>query len=143
VRRTLRCDGKLLSPERRRRAVTVLQERCRASERLVCRVVGQHRSTQRHNGEVVSIKEATLRDRLREIAAEHIRWGRRMPSRLLRREGWMVKHKWVQRIWREEGLQRPTPRMRKRARPADSSARRRRAELSAGVGHGLPVRHHG
>jgi hypothetical protein len=27
VRRTLRCDGKLLSPERRRRAVTVLQQR--------------------------------------------------------------------------------------------------------------------
>ena len=33
----------------------VLQERYRASERLVCRVVGQHRSTQRHGGKVVSI----------------------------------------------------------------------------------------
>jgi len=41
-------------------------------------VVGQHRSTQRHYGEVVDLEEAKLRHRLREIAAEHIRWGRRM-----------------------------------------------------------------
>jgi putative transposase len=96
--------GKLLSPERRRRAVTVLQERYRASERLVCRVVGQHRSTQRRSAKVVSIEEGKLRHRLREIAAEHIRWGRRMAYRLLRREGWSVNHKRVQRLWREEGL---------------------------------------
>jgi hypothetical protein len=76
----------------------VLQERYRASERLVCRVVGQHRSTQRHNGKVVSIEEAKLRHRLREIAADHIRWGRRMAYRLLPRQGWMVNHKRVQRL---------------------------------------------
>jgi hypothetical protein len=35
--------------------------------------------------------------RLREIAAEHIRWGRRMAYRLLRREGWAVNHKRVAR----------------------------------------------
>jgi len=71
---------------RRRRAVTVLQERYRASERLVCRVVGQHRSTRRHGGKVVSIEEAKLMHRLREIASEHIRWGSRMAYRLLRSE---------------------------------------------------------
>jgi putative transposase len=120
--------GKLLSPERRRRAVTVLQERYRASERFVCRVVGQHRSTQRHGAKVIDLEEAKLRNRLREIASEHIRWGRRMAYRLLRREGWTVNHKRVQRLWREEGLQRPTPRKRKRARPADGSVRRHRAE---------------
>jgi transposase InsO family protein len=32
------------------------------------------------------------------------------------------------RLWPEEGLQRPTPRMRKRAPPADCSVRRHRAE---------------
>jgi len=131
------CRGNLLSPERRRRAVFVLQERYRASERLACRVVGQHRSTQRHNGKVVDLEETTLRHRLREIAAglqsaphgaTHIRWGRRMAYRLLRREGWSVNHKRVQRLWREEGLQRPTPRKRKRARPADGSVRRHRAQ---------------
>jgi transposase InsO family protein len=83
---------------------------------------------QRHPAKVVSIEEAKLRHRLREIAAEHIRWGWRMAYRLLKREGWSVNHKWVQRLWREDGLQRPTPSKRKRARPADGSGRRHRAE---------------
>ena len=100
----------------------------RVSQRFACRVVGQHRSTQRHGGRVVDIEEAKLRRRLREIAAEHIRWGRRMAYRLLRREGWLVNHKRVHRLWREEGLQRPTPRKQKRARPADGSVRRHQAE---------------
>lgn len=91
-------------------------------------MVGQHRSTQRHGGRVVDIEEAKLRRRLQEIAAEHIRWGRRMAYRLLRREGWLVNHKRVHRLWREEGLQRPTPRRQKRARPADGSVRRHQAE---------------
>ena len=59
----------------------------RVSERFACRVVGQHRSTQRHATKGVDIEEAKLRRRLREIAAEHIRWGRRMAYRVLRREG--------------------------------------------------------
>ena len=41
----------------------------RVSERFACRVVGQHRSTQRHANKVVDIEEAKLRQRLREIAA--------------------------------------------------------------------------
>ncbi len=106
--------------------------------------MGQHRSTQRHPGKVVDLEEAKLRRRLREIAAEHIRWGRRMAYRLLRREGWLVNHKRVYRLWREEGLQRPTPRKQKRARPA---ARRLVASPPGripkpGLGHGLPVRCH-
>ena len=99
----------------------------RVSERFACRVVGQHRSLQRHAGKVVDIEEAKLRRRPREIAAEHIRWGRRMAYRVLRREGWRVNHKRVHRLWREEGLQRPTPRNQKRARPADGSVRRHQA----------------
>lgn len=70
-------------------------------------MVGQHRSTQRHSIKVVGIEEAKRR-RLREIAAEHIRWGWRIAYRLLRREGWLVNHK--------------------RARPTDSSVHRHQAE---------------
>ena len=99
--------------------------------------MGQHRSSQRHVGKVVELEEAKLRHRLREIAAAlqsaphgatHIRWSRRMAYRLLRREGWLVNHKRVHRLWREEGLQRPTPRKQKRARPTDGSVRRHQAE---------------
>jgi len=39
-----------------------------------------------------------------------------------------VNHKRVHRLWREEGLQRPTPRKQKRARPADGSIRRHQNE---------------
>ena len=39
-----------------------------------------------------------------------------------------VNHKRVQRIWREEGLQRPLPRKQKRSRPADGSRELLRAE---------------
>jgi len=39
-----------------------------------------------------------------------------------------VNHKCLRRLWREEGLQRPTPLKRKRAQPADGSVRRHRAE---------------
>jgi transposase-like protein len=39
--------GKLLSPERRRRAVVMCVQRFGLSERRACRLVGQHRSTQR------------------------------------------------------------------------------------------------
>ena len=113
----------------------------RVSERFACRVVGQHRSTQRHVGKVDDIEEAKLRRRLREIAAEHIRWGRRMAYRVLRREDWTVNHKWGQRLWREEDLQRPTLR-----KPNVGMARRRLCAASpawafppsVGVPLGLP-----
>jgi hypothetical protein len=50
-------DGKLLSPERRRRAVTVLCERFRVSERRACQLVGQNRTTQRNRERVTDIGE--------------------------------------------------------------------------------------
>jgi putative transposase len=53
-----------------------------------------------------------------------------MAYRLLRREGWRLSHKRVHRLWREEGLQRPTPRKQKRVRPADGSVRRHQADQS-------------
>jgi putative transposase len=67
--------GKLLSPERHRRAVVALEERYRASARKVCRVVRQHRNTQHHPAKVVSIEDGNLRHRLRQNVAEHIRCG--------------------------------------------------------------------
>ncbi len=37
-----------MSPARRRKAVRMLCERLKLSERRACEVAGQHRSTQRH-----------------------------------------------------------------------------------------------
>ncbi len=41
------CQGKLLSPSRRRRCVDLVRERLNVTERRACLVLGQHRSTQR------------------------------------------------------------------------------------------------
>jgi len=57
-------------------------------------------------GRYLSVRESDdqLRTRLRALAAERPRWGYRRLHVLLRREGWAVNHKRVQRLYREEGL---------------------------------------
>jgi putative transposase len=106
----------------------VLQDRFRVSQRRACRLACQHRNTQRRPVPLAAIEEQKLRRRIRELARRHVRWGRRLVYRRLRLDGWSVNHKRVQRIWREEGLQRPLPRRRKRSRPTDVSRVLLRAE---------------
>ena len=117
----------MLTPERRRRVVETLQERFGVSERRACRVIGQHRSTQRRPGRQRSAEETKLRRRLRQIAQQNPRWGYKTACRLLRRDGWQVNHKRVQRLWRDEGLKRPVQ-CRKRRRCRVNSTDRRTAE---------------
>ena len=86
------------------------------SERLACRVVGQHRTTQRHlpASQRPGDPDADLRGWLRDYAKAHPRWGHRRAYHDARGEGWVVNHKKVQRLWREEGLRVPQRRRRKR-----------------------------
>ena len=91
------CRGKLLNPERRRRAVIVLQDRFRVSQRRACRLAGQNRSTQRHPAPLATIEQEKLRRRILQLARRHVRWGRRLVYHRLRIEGWSVNHKRVQR----------------------------------------------
>ena len=92
-----------------------LQEGFGVSERFACRVAGQHRSTQRKPRVAVAIDDGELRAELRAIAKAHPRWGYKMATRVVRRDGWHVNRKRVQRLWRAEGLKRP-PQVRKRRR---------------------------
>jgi putative transposase len=96
----------MVTPERRRIAVAVLVDRFGVSERRACRVVGQHRSTQRTPPRPTPEVEVKLRARLREIARDHPRWGWKTAYRIVRRQGWTVNRKRVQRLWRAEGLRR-------------------------------------
>jgi len=107
----------MVTPDRRRRAVVVLQERFGVSERRACRVVGQHRSTQRRCPRPEPAEDVKLRKRLRRFAREHPRLGRKKAHPVLRRESWTVNHKKLRCLWREEGLVRPTPAKRKVRRP--------------------------
>jgi len=96
--------------------VVVLVERFGVSQRRACRVVGQHRSTQRRPRRLIPDEEAKLRRRLRTIAREHPRWGWKTAHTILRREGHTINRKRTRRLWREEGLRRPAPCKRKRRR---------------------------
>ncbi|CAM4278738.1 putative transposase OrfB [Mycobacterium basiliense] len=93
------------------------------SERFACRVTGQPRSTQRHQPTATtSDSDATLRAWLRDYAKDHPGRGFRPAYRDAVAEGWMVNHKKIQRLWREEGLR--VPQRRRLDRHSNSTAPR-------------------
>ncbi|WP_156960854.1 IS3-like element ISAar43 family transposase [Kocuria marina] len=108
--------GKLLGPGRRRAAVDHLKRKLRVSERMACRLAGLSRSAYRRplQGETTADPDLALRDWLRAYAKKHPRWGYRRAYHDARGEGWVVNHKKIQRLWREEGLRVPQRRRRKR-----------------------------
>ena len=69
------------------------------SERRACQVLSQSRSTQRRKRHVPS-DEPRLLKRIVELASDYGRYGYRRVTALLRREGWTVNHKRVERLWR-------------------------------------------
>jgi putative transposase len=80
----------------------VAREEGQLSERRACGLIGMNRGSWRYQRK--ERNEAALRSRLREIAGERPRFGYRRLHRMLRREKWMVNHKRVYRLYREEGL---------------------------------------
>lgn len=102
-----------MTPEARREAVAHLQERFPVSERGACRLVGASRSMVRYQRR--SQDDTALREQLRTLARERPRFGYRRLHALLRREGQIVNHKRVYRVYRAAGLAVPR---RKRKRVA-------------------------
>lgn len=97
----------MVTAEHRRTVVTLAQETAEAlgvamSERRACRLVGVPRATHRYRGRRPT--HAVLRERLRALAAERPRWGYRRLAVLPAREGHVLNHKLVHRLYREEGL---------------------------------------
>jgi putative transposase len=97
----------------------MLCDRLGLSQRRACAIVGQHRSTQRHQP-TDSDPDRDLRGQLRQFARAHPRWGYRRAHAVLVRDGFCLNRKKVQRLWREEGLRVPA-RRRKRQRLGISS----------------------
>lgn len=81
-------------------------DRLGVSERRACRILGQHRRTQRYRPKIPE-DEAILTTRVIELAKKYGRYGYRRITALLRAEGWQVNVKRVARIWRQEGLKVP------------------------------------
>lgn len=83
-----------------------MQRKLGLSERRACQVVGQARSTQRYVP-VASNDEEILQVEIVRLATQYGRYGYRRITALLKRFGWNVNHKRVERIWRQEGLKVP------------------------------------
>jgi len=89
--------------------VRVARDQAGLSERHACGLIGMHRGSWRYQPR--ESDDAALREWLRELAAERVRFGYRRLWAMLRREKnadgtrrWVVNHKRVHRIYREEGL---------------------------------------
>ena len=105
-----------------------LRKTFEVSERRACRVLNQPRSSQRHISTRAG-KDAALVERMIALSRENPRYGYRRVWALLRREGWAVNKKRVQRLWRETGLKVPAREPKRRCfGSSENSCTRRRAE---------------
>ena len=105
-----------------------VQKRFEVSERRACRVVDQPRSSQRYVS-MKAVEDAALSEMMVALSKENPRYGYRRVWALLRREGWAVNKKRVQRLWREADLKVPAKeRKRRRMGASENGCTRRRAE---------------
>jgi len=108
--------------------VTHVRAQLNQSERRVCRVLGQARSTQRYQA-VLRDDEPALVKRMHELVRRHPRRGYRMIWGMLRLEGWRVNKKRIHRLWKQERLTVPRKqRKRRRLGSSENGIERRRAE---------------
>src|ERR1700758_1603617 len=87
----------------RREAVAHLRLAFEVSERRACSTLGADRTSIRYRS--IRPDDAAVRARLRELAAIRRRFGYRRLHVLLRREGIIINHKKLRRLYREERLQ--------------------------------------
>jgi len=97
------CEWKLLSPARRRAWIDRVRMELRVSERLACRVLRQHRSTQRKVPVGGPDEERLVADMI-ELTRQYGRYGYRRIAALLSDAGWHMNDKRVERLRRREGL---------------------------------------
>src|SRR5450432_4159663 len=94
---------KMVTPAGKREAVAHLRTSFEVSERRACAALGVDRTSVRYRSSRPA--EAAVRARLRELAAIHRRFGYRRLHVLMRREGVVMNHKKLHRLYREERLQ--------------------------------------
>ena len=92
----------MVTPAAPREAVAYLEATYEISERRACQVISRCRMTIRYASRRGD--DVVLRERMRSIAAERRRFGYRRLHVLLRREGFVVNHKRLFRLYREEKL---------------------------------------
>jgi putative transposase len=92
----------VVTPAAKRKAVAHLVDVYGMSERRACKAIGCCRMTMRYKPSRAD--DAGLRQRMRAIAEVRRRFGYRRLHVLLKREGYLVNHKKLFRLYREEKL---------------------------------------
>ncbi|QKK28011.1 IS3-like element ISRle4 family transposase [Rhizobium hidalgonense] len=92
----------VVTPAAKRKAVAHLMSHHEMSERRACKAIGFCRMTARYENRRDNDHE--LRERMKALAHERRRFGYRRIHVLLRREGHLVNHKRLFRLYREEKL---------------------------------------
>ncbi|WP_141245918.1 IS3 family transposase, partial [Mesorhizobium sp. WSM3862] len=92
----------MVTPAAKRKAVAYLKEGFGMSERRACKAIGCCRMTVRY--ETSRPDDREIRERMKAIAQERRRFGYRRLLVMLRREGLVVNHKKLFRLYREEKL---------------------------------------
>lgn len=116
----------MVTPEAKREAVEILRKDYPVSLRRACGLVKMSTSSFYYRAK--PREDDQLRSALKESAMRRKRWGYRMLTEVLRRQGFTDNHKRIYRVYRKEGLQVAVRRKRKTARwrgekPAASLAR--------------------
>jgi putative transposase len=92
----------MVTPADKRKAVGHLVDTHGMSERRACKAIGCCRMTMRYR--TTRTDDIGLRQRIKAIAHERRRFGYRRLHVLLRREGYVINHKRLFRLYREEKL---------------------------------------
>ena len=92
----------MVTPAGKRKAVAHLVEAHGMSERRACKAIGCCRMTMRY--QTTRADDAGIRQRMKAIAQERRRFGYRRLHVLLKREGYVINHKRLFRLYREEKL---------------------------------------
>ena len=90
------------------------------SERRLCRVLGQSRSTQRYRRRKPD-DDRRLIDELRRWVEWYPRFGSERVHRMLLGTGWRVNFKRVHRLWKQEHFQVPGKQRKRRRLPGESA----------------------
>ena len=92
----------MVTPAQRRAVVRDAQQRRDLPLARACRYFGVHRALVRYVPQ--RVEPPGLTERLRELAVAKPRWGSPRLTWRLRREGWVVNHKRIERLVRREHL---------------------------------------
>jgi transposase InsO family protein len=115
----------MVSPGQRKVVAAEVVAARLCSGRAACRFLRLARATWWYRARPLSSRQQRLARRLRELSEEHPRYGYRRIAVLLRREGWAVGKRHIQRLRRAGGLRVPPT---------------RRRQVRRGISTGLPTK---